>query len=1105
MSTRASDFDLIVGADIQASADQLVKDIEAAIKLVNGTPRKIKLELDDSLIKTQLISIKDQIAALNGQKIEIKAGSEFGNIIKASGTLSESIKKASTNIKTLSDDFRKLASNSGAGNIVNDLQQVTPVIEGLKSEITSLQALMKDFNGININLNPGGGNSVLRTAQYGTSARQTIAELQTQAREIEKIFESLHTDKITGKPIYNGVEALFKVVQGTDVFKGRDVFSIIENVNNPKGSLSSRMDALREYIHLYEKAASVRGIDISAVTSSFAHGADELVEKTRKIQSGEADLEAATERLKKVFGSGLDAEALATQLTQINESINGVVKAIESINTSGQSVESIAASVTTISQSLTDLLSKLEAVNQTKIGVDATPIKQQISETVSQVAAATAEEAKFKAILDSASAGAVKTGEAVRGAAQTVKESFDTINFDTPISKAAELKSVLVGKGVEENFADKIAKDMVEATGEVSKLSLTVDKLGDGTVKSAKVVVDSFDKMNTALQTTINYKSTIDNDGNQFWNITTTDRVTKSIDDIETYRKLLEDVKKTKTNVSAFLNKNAEAKNISEPYNKLLELLPKLDAQLKACGGDAGKLKAMLSSSGSEGIKGVNNLINEINGVVNTMKGSLTEKGLMGTPLDTLTNRVSAARNLLNSNSALNESGSYKALSDYIDKLSPKLQDCAKGSQTLEVALSSMGKNGATALSELDRLMSEFKATASQSGVAAKEEAAILKNRESIQNAANSAILSGEKALRNWSAAEHSHNTESREAYAALKREVDQLKAAASGANKDAESLRNLKSATSSVNSTLKETEATLVRNGNATEKFSAKIGNLVQKFSSWFTITQVIMYTIRSIKKMVSASVELNSALTQMQIVTKASDSEMRAFSDSAAKAAKRVGSDITDFVSSATTYARLGQTMEESEWMAEYTAKLQALGEIDVSDAQDAVTSIIKAFDIDPMQIDKVMDKLIVVSNNFPINAEQISEGMTNASSALAAAGNSFEQSVALLTAANTTIQNAAKSSTGLRTIAARIRNTKTELDELGESMTKAEYDKLVQSLSNHNVKLTDANNEFRSTYDIVADIAKEWDNMSSMEQAALAETLSGKHTCQYVQKCA
>lgn len=969
MSAKKSDIEIIVGAQVSTSVTQMQEDISEIVNSLNKTPKKVKLELDDSLIKTQLTSIKDQIAALNGQKIEIKAGSEFGNIIKASGTLSESIKKASTNIKTLSDEFRKLASNSGAGNIVNDLQQVTPVIEGLKSEITSLQTAMSGFSGVNIGFNMGSGNVSARR----TAATQYIHELEEQAKAIETAL-SKYYQSVTKQSVHGSV-AFSKVIEGEGLkaLQGKNILSMLEVKDTPinsKTDLYMKADALRQYIQVLRDASSIKGIDISATTSSFGHTADELKSQVQKIMTGEAEFETAAQKMKGIFSSGIEPEKLTAQLDAINESINKVIATVQSLGENGQSVNSFVSAMTSATQTISEFLAKLDTMSQARIGVDTTSInqvRQQISEETAQVAAATAEEAKFKAILDSASAGADKTGEAVRGAAQTVKESFDTINFDTPISKAAELKSVLVGKGVEENFADKIAKDMVEATGEVSKLSLTVDKLGDGTVKSAKVVVDSFDKMNTALQTTFNYKSTIDNDGNQFWNITTTDRVTKSIDDAKTYQKLLQDIEKTSANTHAFLNKNAEAKNISEPYDKLLTLLSKLDVQLKTCDSDAGKLKAILSSSGSEGIKGVNNLINEINGVVNTMKGSLTEKGLMGTPLDTLTNRVSAARNLLNSNSALNESGSYKALSDYIDKLSPKLQDCAKGSQTLEVALSSMGKNGATALSELNRLMSEFKAAASQSGVAAKEEAAILKNRESIQNAANSAILSGEKALRNWSAAEHSHNTESREAYAALKREVDQLKAAASGANKDAESLRNLKGATSSVNSTLKETEATLVRNGNATEKFSAKIGNLVQKFSSWFTITQVIMYTIRSIKKMVSASVELNSALTQMQIVTKASDSEMRAFSDSAAKAAKRVGSDITDFVSSATTYARLGQTMEESEWMAEYTAKLQALGEIDVSDAQDAVTSIIKAFDIDPMQIDKVMDKLITVGKQI------------------------------------------------------------------------------------------------------------------------------------------
>ena len=51
--------------------------------------------------------------------------------------------------------------------------------------------------------------------------------------------------------------------------------------------------------------------------------------------------------------------------------------------------------------------------------------------------------------------------------------------------------------------------------------------------------------------------------------------------------------------------------------------------------------------------------------------------------------------------------------------------------------------------------------------------------------------------------------------------------------------------------------------------------------------------------------------------------------------------------------------------------------------------------------------MNKLVVTGNNFPISVSQIAEGMNNASSALAAAGNTFEQSVALLTAANTTIE--------------------------------------------------------------------------------------------------
>ena len=1003
MSAKKSDIEIIVGAQVSTSVTQMQEDISEIVNSLNKTPKKVKLELDDSLIKTQLTSIKDQIAALNGQKIEIKAGSEFGNVIKASGTLSESIKKASTNIKTLSDEFRKLASNSGAGNIVNDLQQVTPVIEGLKSEIASLQTAMSGFKGVSFNL--GGNTNPI--ARGGQAARQTISELKTQARELEKVFESLFSDKKS-----HGAEALFRVVQGTNVVSENNVINKLHEIRNPDLSLSAQMDAWRNYIQLYQKAASIKGVDISSVTASFSQSADAMIEKTRKIQSGEVELEEATERLKTIFGSGIDAGKLTVQLDAINESINKVITTIQSLGENGQSVNSFVSAMTSATQTISEFLTKLDTMSQARIGVDTTSInqvRQQISETVAQVAnEADTEKVKFQAITDSISAGItevdIKTKQLAESA-RTAGAELNTIKLEVPVSDTGRIQKALMLEGVDSNMANKIAEDVVNLSGRVKELSGTWREFGDEGARVASVTVKSLDEMNNVTSRTIQYQRQLNEAGESTWVSTQSGSFKVAIDRAKEYESLLKKIIETTTKARDFVSKNSEA-STTKSYEGMIATVEELEGVVNSCEKDFTRLEGAIASSAFKGIAEIESATRSVELNLAEIKSSLTAAGTMGDPITAFQNQIKTATNLLNKNEALSSNESFKSLSGYVDKVSKAIELCKNESVSLDDALKKVGLDGATAFATGKRAISDFGLTVSQAGAAAKEEAAMLKNRESIQNAANSAILSGEKALKNWSAAEHSHNTESREAYAALKREVDQLKAATSGANKDAESLRNLKSATSSVNSTLKETEATLVRNGNATEKFSAKIGNLVQKFSSWFTITQVIMYTIRSIKKMVSASVELNSALTQMQIVTKASDSEMRAFSDSAAKAAKRVGSDITDFVSSATTYARLGQTMEESEWMAEYTAKLQALGEIDVSDAQDAVTSIIKAFDIDPMQIDKVMDKLIVVSNNFPINAEQISEGMTNASSALAAAGNSFEQSVALLTAANTTI---------------------------------------------------------------------------------------------------
>ena len=372
---------------------------------------------------------------------------------------------------------------------------------------------------------------------------------------------------------------------------------------------------------------------------------------------------------------------------------------------------------------------------------------------------------------------------------------------------------------------------------------------------------------------------------------------------------------------------------------------------------------------------------------------------------------------------------------------------------------------------------------------AANKAAAAATTQNNLYKQINTTLMQVRDAQRNWTAAS---TGKTKADYAALNDYINRL-----------ENLKNtydtltpskVRETLSEITSEFKNSSEAIRAAGENTKTFSQKIGTLAQKFGTWFSITRVMMAAVRSVRQMVKATIELDDAMTQLKIVTRTTEEAYNSYMESISKTATRVGSSITDLISSTTTYARLGYSLDESSALAEFTAMLQNVGDIDVADAQDALTAIVKAFGISVDEIESIMDKLVITGNNFPISVSQIAEGMNNASSALAAAGNTFDQSVALLTAANTTIQNAAKSSTGLRTIAARLRSTKTELDELGETMTDAEYGNLVAALTKYNVALTDATGEFRSTYDIVADIAAIWDDLSTMEQAALANAIAG-----------
>jgi DNA repair exonuclease SbcCD ATPase subunit len=143
----------------------------------------------------------------------------------------------------------------------------------------------------------------------------------------------------------------------------------------------------------------------------------------------------------------------------------------------------------------------------------------------------------------------------------------------------------------------------------------------------------------------------------------------------------------------------------------------------------------------------------------------------------------------------------------------------------------------------------------------------------------------------------------------------------------------------------------------------------------------------------------------------------------------------------------------------------------------------------------------------NNFAISSDGIAEGLKRSASTLVAAGNSLEQSIAMFAAGNKVAQDPEALGNALKVLSMRIRGTKTELEEAGEETdglitnTSKLRDK-VKALTNVNgnggVDILTNTGAYRSTYDILLDIAEVWDDINDANpknQAALLEILAGK----------
>ncbi len=421
----------------------------------------------------------------------------------------------------------------------------------------------------------------------------------------------------------------------------------------------------------------------------------------------------------------------------------------------------------------------------------------------------------------------------------------------------------------------------------------------------------------------------------------------------------------------------------------------------------------------------------------------------------------------------------------------------------------------AAILVNIQRINEEREATAeaAQAKVQAEREAKAADDATvAAENRKNAAMKQGvvlltqmQKAEQDWTAAQSGRSSEHynniRQGTVYLQEYLGQLERGEISVDEFQRRLAGLRTSFAESSNAIKSA-------GENTKTLSERVGGLAAKFTSWLTVSQIVMKLYSSLKKMVSAVIDIDTAMTELKKVTDETSTVYAKYLDDASVRAKKLGATIADTVTASADFARLGYTLDEAAQLADAALVYKNVGDgiEDVSQASESIISTMKAFGIEAENAISIVDKFNEVGNNFAISSEGVGEALRRSASALAAGNNTLDESIALITAANSVVQDADVVGTTMKTVSMYLRAAKTEAEEAGESTegmanSVSELREELLALTNGKVDIQIDENTFKSTYQIMKELADVWGELTDITQANILEQIGGKRNANVV----
>lgn len=287
---------------------------------------------------------------------------------------------------------------------------------------------------------------------------------------------------------------------------------------------------------------------------------------------------------------------------------------------------------------------------------------------------------------------------------------------------------------------------------------------------------------------------------------------------------------------------------------------------------------------------------------------------------------------------------------------------------------------------------------------------------------------------------------------------------------------------------------------GLETETLGQKLSRLFKEhFQTAIAMAGVAMVK-QGLREVYNNVLELDTAVTELKKVSSMTGDEMNSYLERTATNARELGASISDLVTSAADWKRLGYSDEDSEELARVAALMANVGDgIDnATTASSYLISTMQGFGLVADDAEHLLDCMNQIANTEPVSMEDLGIIMQKSSAAMSAAGNTYQETLAMASALNGVLQDSESSGTFLKTLSMYLRASKTDAENAGiatDGMASSVSELRSELKQLAGVDIMKNDNTFKSTYQIMKELSEVWKDLSDTTQANITELISGK----------